>query len=325
MRKGVARKPLLQKTQSVQLVRGNTKSGRTTFWERIKVHDYKRVCVVRRVGGIGDVLMLTPSLRQLKRDFPACELVFAIDMHTTANNVYHALVANAPFVDRIIDARYVNHSDYDEVIDVSSVCIRYERTGLPAINRIDLFARALGIKKVSNKLPFYLPLDHELQWARNSLPTDKKIVILHTASMEGKRCWPIENYLKLIAGAGPDVHFLILDFNKKHSDWNHYYNCTDISGTNLREMAAYIAVADLFIGPDSGPMHLAGALKTKAVVLFGSIPPEARINYYPTHVALTANLPCLGCWYKPCPIAVKCMKDISASMVMSAMTKILGV
>jgi hypothetical protein len=82
-------------------------------------------------------------------------------------------------------------------------------------------------------------------------------------------------------------------------------------------MGALIQQCHVFIGPDSGPMHLAAALNRNTIALFGSVPPEARINHYPTHEPITAsNMPCLGCWYEPCPYAVKCMETIEASIVL---------
>lgn len=329
MRRGIARKVLLSKTKSRHVARGRapvSKGRAGTFYQKILARKGKgKVCVIRKVGGIGDVLMVTPALRQLRRDFRDLDITFAIDMHTTANNVYYELVRNAPFVTRLIDARYVKHGEYDAVVDVSSVCLRYEREGLPAINRIDLFGRAMGIPILQDKRSWYKVEPSETEWAARVLDkrAGKKIVVLHTASMEAKRCWPIEKYLAIVKQAEIDelpVHFVILDFNNKYAHWSKHSNCSNWSQTNLREMAALIHTADLFIGPDSGPMHLAGAVSTRSIVLFGSIPPQARINHYPTHEAVVKNgMGCLGCWYKACPFDTKCMKDLDAMIVYSRM------
>lgn len=327
MRRSVSRKVLLRKQAPKRITRASvpSKGARSSsFYQEIASRGGSgRYCVVRRVGGIGDVLMITPALRQLKRDFPNMVLVFALDLHSTGNNVYHELVKNAPFVDEIVDARYVDKSKYAAVIDVSSVCLRYEREDLPAVNRIDLFARAIGVRGMANRCSWYQVEPDEAEWAaRQAAPhraAGKKIVVLHTASMEEKRCWPVGKYLDLIKKAEVDelpVQFWILDFNRKYDSWRQRYNCDNWSGTNLRQMAALIAEADVFIGPDSGPMHLAGAVETSSIVLFGSIPPEARINHYPTHEAVTMpGLSCLGCWYKRCPYDIKCMKQLEVAIV----------
>lgn len=46
--------------------------------------------------------------------------------------------------------------------------------------------------------------------------------------------------------------------------------------TSIREMISLIANADLFVGIDSGPSHLAAALGTPALIFFGAINPDYR-------------------------------------------------
>ena len=172
----------------------------------------------------------------------------------------------------------------------------------------------------------------EALWAQKKLSpykrSGKKLVALHTASFEGKRSWNQSNQyelLRLAAQEDENIHFLVFDFNRALGNLNHYNNCTDMSNTTVREMAALIEACDVFIGPDSGPMHIAGALGIKSLVLFGSIPPGARINHYPTHESVQATgLSCLGCWYEACPIAVRCMTSLSAATVFEQLKKRLG-
>ena len=323
MIKSIVRKSLLSKgdarLEERSLAPIIRKESGTSFYKLLEADPKGKVCVIRKLGGIGDVLMATPMLRQIKKDFPKCELTFAIDMHSTKSNIYYELIKNAPFLDFIKDHRYVDTHQYMAVVDISSVCIRHEHSGLPILNRIDIFSRAAGIPCLENKLPFYSVEEKEGFWADKFLRGIKnKKVILHTASMEGKRSWPLEKYDELIQLALLDklnATFIILDFNNPEKRWN-YKNCIDASNTSLREMAALISKADFFIGPDSGPMHIAGALEIQSLVLFGSIPPEARINYYPSHTAYRNNtLPCIGCWYKPCDKNLKCMTSIESRAI----------
>jgi ADP-heptose:LPS heptosyltransferase len=279
------------------------------------------ICVIRSVGGIGDMLMLTPALRELKRRFPNSHLTVAIDRHRTYDDTYYKLYHNSPFIDTIIDARYVNRKKYHQFSDVSSVCIPYERSDLPPRNRIDMFANHLGVHKMENWLPFYVVEIQERAAAKKIVSqlktkTRKKVVAVHTASMEGKRSWPASNTIDFVKLLSKDksILTLVFDFNNVYKKWDELPGVHKINA-DVRQMAALIEQADIFIGPDSGPMHLAGAVGTNSYVLFGSIPPEARINHYPTHTAITADVPCLGCWYKPCPYDVRCMKDITPEEV----------
>lgn len=56
--------------------------------------------------------------------------------------------------------------------------------------------------------------------------------------------------------------------------------------TNLRELACLAARADLFVGSDTGPMHLAAATGTPCVGLFGPTQPSRSGPYGPQHVAV---------------------------------------
>jgi len=325
LRRATNRIPVIKKDRSIKLSESRAKQvvRHGTMYDHLMNNPKASVCVIRSLGGIGDVLMVLPSLRQLKKDFPAARLTFAIDMHRTANNVYYALVKNVPFIDEIIDARYVDKVKYSYVFDVTTVCIRYESSKLPTLNRIDIFARSLGIPVVEEKVPYYQVTVQEAQWASTQLPKGTNIAI-HTASFDRQRCWPKEKYLELVQliKQHTDWNVILFDFNQVVPELRNNIKVYDFSNTNVREMAALIAGCDMFVGPDSGPMHLAGALGVRSLILFGSIPPKARINYYPTHTVITAkDLKCLGCWYQACKIGYKCMNDISAKMVLEQMQR----
>lgn len=338
MKRATRKKVLLQKQRQKVRRRTITPAARPvgvgSVYEEIKRRGGEaHLCIIRSVGGIGDVLMTTPAMIQLKREFPKLKITFAVDRHRTNDDSYYQLVRNAWFIDDIVDARYVKRGNYDTVVDVSAVCIRYERRGLPPINRIDLFARACGVTRLRRKVPFYKVEPQEQQWAQVRLSPwtkmGKKLVALHTASFEGKRSWTPSNYIDLIKYTQkhcPQIHFVVMDFNRVLGDLSRFNNCCDVSETNIREKAALVSQCDLFIGPDSGPMHLAGCLSIPSLIIFGSIPPEARINYYPNHEAVRHTaLSCLGCWYEACPIQLRCMTALSHLVVYNRMVSKLGV
>ncbi len=56
--------------------------------------------------------------------------------------------------------------------------------------------------------------------------------------------------------------------------------------TSLRELAAVTRMATLFVGSDTGPLHLAVAVGTPSVGLFGPMPAERNGPYGPEHVAV---------------------------------------
>jgi len=260
--------------------------------------------------------MITPALKALKNSFPLIHLTVALDRHRTIGDVYFNLIKNAPFIDAFEDARFIDRNDYDQVIDISAVCIPYERKELPSRNRIDIFLDYLGLVNVKDKLPFYKVEKEERVKAIEFLKENSiknSIIGLHTASNDLKRSWPKERQLELIKFINlslPKAKIIIFDQNNLFKE--EFSNAIVINNSSVREMAALINECDFFIGPDSGPMHIAGCLGIPSLVIFGAIPPQARINYYTNHTSIVLEgLNCLGCWYQSCNIEYKCMKDLT--------------
>ena len=87
--------------------------------------------------------------------------------------------------------------------------------------------------------------------------------------------------------------------------------------TNLRELASLTSRASFFIGGDTGPMHIASAMGTPCVGLYGTTRPEESGAFGPHHIAVQK-------WYqsgscrKRRNAANDAMKDILASDVFSA-------
>lgn len=288
----------------------------------------ENICIDRPVGGIGDVLMATVAMRELKRENPGAKLTVAIDRHTTYDDTYYKLIYNADFIDEIVDSRYVNKRKYDGYYNIKSVCIQREHSKLPQINRIDIFAKACGVKKVKDSIPFYKEEAHEEAWANQFLKKYKKKIFIHSASNEEKRSYDRKNLselIELILEELPEYYVLVSDFNKVlDRDIFKKEKIVNVSSLNIRETASVIKRSDFFFGPDSGLMHLAGAVGTKSLIAFGSIPPEVRINHYPTHTAIRdEKLKCIGCWYAKCDKNIKCMKDLSPEKVLFKIKELL--
>ncbi|MEW6335105.1 MAG: glycosyltransferase family 9 protein [Thermodesulfobacteriota bacterium] len=93
--------------------------------------------------------------------------------------------------------------------------------------------------------------------------------------------------------------------------------------TTLRELAALYRAADLVVSTDSGPMHLAAAVGTPVVALFGPTDPARTGPYGPGHRIIRRDLDCSPCFRKHCS-APRCMTDISVEEVFAAVRAVLG-
>lgn len=86
--------------------------------------------------------------------------------------------------------------------------------------------------------------------------------------------------------------------------------------------AALIEASSLYVGVDSGPMHIASFVGTPVVALFGPTDP-AKVGPYCSRksVIRVDELDCLGCRKSDCPDRV-CMRRISANRVFEAILDI---
>ena len=58
--------------------------------------EVKSICIIRSLGGIGDVLMITPGIRALKKKYPKLNITVAIDRRRVWDDSYYHLLSNAP-------------------------------------------------------------------------------------------------------------------------------------------------------------------------------------------------------------------------------------
>ncbi len=100
-------------------------------------------------------------------------------------------------------------------------------------------------------------------------------------------------------------------------------NVIDLAGaTHLRELIALIQICNVFLTNDSGPMHIAAALKTPLVALFGSTS-DVATGPYEHGTVIHKHVSCSPCFQRVCPIDFRCMKRIEVDEVYSALLQYL--
>jgi hypothetical protein len=76
---------------------------------------------------------------------------------------------------------------------------------------------------------------------------------------------------------------------------------------------------------NTGPMHLAAAVKTPVVALFAlTNPPEQWGPWRVPHRLLYHEVACRLCYQRICPYEHACLRAVSPQMVLSAATDLLG-
>jgi lipopolysaccharide heptosyltransferase II len=94
--------------------------------------------------------------------------------------------------------------------------------------------------------------------------------------------------------------------------------------TQLSELIAMIACCDAFVTNDSGPMHLAAALRVPTLAIFGPTDEIATGPLSPTAVVLNKKVECSPCLLRECPIDHRCMKRITVDEVYERIVRMLN-
>ena len=156
-------------------------------------------------------------------------------------------------------------------------------TALHAVYERLLLAEAAGARTSDFRLNYVVSANEQSEaksWLVKRVPVGAyPLVGLQTLSFPTKahRNWPLQSFAELIDKVlehYPNAHFLALgdDAAKRHATSlaERFPNTLTIAAgtTSIRQSAALINFLDLYVGVDTGPTHLAGALGVPMVVMY---------------------------------------------------------
>lgn len=170
--------------------------------------------------------------------------------------------------------------------------------------------------------------------ARHQL-VPKGFIHLHPTSRWLFKCWPAEKMAALIRQLQADGHRIVFtaapDARELAMRDQILAGLTqpviDLSGQlTLKQLAALTAEARLFIGVDSAPMHIAAAMQTPTVALFG---PSGEVEWGPWQVpnrVVTMDLACRPCGQDGCggSKVSDCLVNLPLDAVYGAVTALLA-
>ncbi len=155
----------------------------------------------------------------------------------------------------------------------------------------------------------------------------KKTVALGVGSTNSRaKRWPAERYAQLadMLQTEMDVNVILVG-SKDESDVakNVAAACKqapiDLSGkTDLGEAVAILSVVDLLIANDMGLAHVAPAVGTQTIVIFGPTNPETTRPFANNSQIIRKRVECAPCMLRDCPIDHRCMTQISVEEVFVA-------
>jgi len=94
--------------------------------------------------------------------------------------------------------------------------------------------------------------------------------------------------------------------------------------TSLKQSLALLKKSHLFIGTDTGPLHMAAALGIPTVAIMGPSDPLRNGPYGEGHEIICRKLPCSNCYKRTCE-SNECMRMITVDEVYDKVKKRLNI
>lgn len=191
-------------------------------------------------------------------------------------------------------------------------------------------ARALYPEIERKDINLAIP-DSAISDSMNSLPSNNRpmVGVGFGATYGSAKMWPAERFAELIdkleevatvvlIGSKPDRAVADKVLGLVKSSPLSLVGKTDIPG-----LAAILSKLDVYITNDTGPMHLAAAVGTKVIAVFGPTSPEETRPLGENHHVVRHKADCAPCWKRICPIDHKCMESIGVDEVFKTALRLL--
>jgi heptosyltransferase-2 len=153
-----------------------------------------------------------------------------------------------------------------------------------------------------------------------------RCAIAPVASYGAAKCWPPERFAqladRLISKSDADVIFFGAASETEVA--GHIFSTMKsrpvslVGRTSTRDLAALFVQCSLFIGNDSGAMHVAAAAGIPVIGLFGPTDPEGTAPVTDEFTLIREHVSCSPCFLRRCPVDHRCMTRISTDSVFNA-------
>ncbi len=198
-------------------------------------------------------------------------------------------------------------------------------------------AKALGCPPASKAMTIGETADEAPFWAEfcreHRLNSDRPVVVLAPFATTENRVWESDRLAQIAEWLQEECHAsVVLSAGPKESAAARRLAATMhgkppviAEGLTLRQYVAVLRGADLIICGDSSPMHIAGALGTPYIALFGPTPISGRAPLVGSGIALAKPLSCAPCDQSGCRNSVfrECLKLITVADVQAAVLALL--
>ncbi|HNX90335.1 MAG TPA: lipopolysaccharide heptosyltransferase II [Candidatus Omnitrophota bacterium] len=163
------------------------------------------------------------------------------------------------------------------------------------------------------------------------------IIAVHPSSSNPGKLWPWKKYAELIKMIKSEMKADVVIIGDRESAlladdiiaMSGVRSVGNFCGKmDLKELAAFLSMCALFVGNDTGPMHMAAAAGIPVIAIFGrNVPGVGPKRWRPwgvRHVVFHEEHECAICLDGDCPFDHRCLADIQTEKVFEAVKDILN-
>ncbi|MBI3306398.1 MAG: lipopolysaccharide heptosyltransferase II [Candidatus Omnitrophica bacterium] len=195
----------------------------------------------------------------------------------------------------------------------------------------------LGVKEFNDEMELWPDSESQLRMGQIFDQADPArafkwvgLVLGSSPQWQTKR-WPMEHFSALADLLIKKLNCrIVLLGSKEDQELVKYFQTKfperviDLVGkTSLGELAAVMPQLDVLVTGDTSPLHVAGAMKTKIVAIFGPTDPRRHMPPGSGSIVLNRHLPCQPCYDGTCHNQenLACLKRISVTEVFEAVER----
>ncbi len=287
---------------------------------------HHKVLIMRKSGGLGDILMMRMIFEDFKRQNKDAYIIFACPKQ------YHEILGDHPFIDEVIDWRIADIANYAISYDVSIACEKYETKTAPYVDkhRADIWANRCGLELKNHNM--HLHVDPKLTTrSREQLESFRKnekgpIVLFSPISTMVSRNLNLCQANGVIDGLR-DMDCVVVCSHEKALE---HLNAPTLVSHSLTELMGFINASDYIVSVDTGTFHAAGGLDKPMVGIFAWADGKMRGKWFDRWILVqrhrdNGNWDCGPCFLwsqcpkvKPGPGPKPCITELTSEEIIEA-------
>lgn len=320
---------------------------RVTNWVGDAVMGTREMSALRAAFPRAEIVVLAnPLVAQLFSSHPCCDRVLIFDRKGDHRGVHGylrmvgllraekfdlAILLQKAFGAALlavlagIPRRFGFNSDGRRLLMTHSIPFDREIWSMHRVLQYQRLFSEFGIVGQDDSLGLSISAEEAI-WAAEMLIAEKWLAINPGAAFGSAKRWVPERFAEVadrlnashgfsvVLTGGPDE----VEIGAAIAQSMHSQPLNLIGKTSIRQMMAILDRCSLVISNDSGPMHVAAALRTPVIAIFGPTDHTKTHPWCEDYRIVRHPVDCAPCMLKVCPIDHPCMEGVTADDVVNA-------